>query len=153
MDHYYDQLEKWELIKGIAFVIVVMGECTLAMKNKIESEGDYKTWKEEEDVIKLLRAIKDLSYAKTRIQNPYWGIVHDTKRVHVCNQGPDKSLARYYKKFATTFEVLEDRWGMYIPTKLVLDSGKTAEVVRKKFRHASSSRVPTRKGMVKWRTN
>lgn len=132
LDHYYDRLEKWELIKGIAF-IVVMGKCTLAMKNKVESEGDYKTWKEEDDVTKLLRAIKDLSYAKTSIQNPYWGMVQDTKRVHVCHQGPEESLAGYYKKFATTVEVLEDRWGMYVPTKLVLDSGETAEVVRKKF--------------------
>ena len=132
LERFWKKKDEWEDIKAISFV-TVHGQCTLAMRNKVEAEQGFKTWKSDDNVIALLDAIKDLAFAKTSIQYEYWSLVVQTKKLSQINQGPDESLPTFYKRFIANRDVLEEMWGTFAPTKIMLDSKQPAEVVAKKF--------------------
>jgi len=55
---YYDKLNKYREQKAKVFTII-KGQCSLAMKNKVKSMANYKTWEWSDNVIELLKMIKD----------------------------------------------------------------------------------------------
>lgn len=97
---YYSQKEKYEEHKVKTFVII-KGQCTLTMKNKIESLKGYSNMETTDDVIGLLKALKELAYATHKMQYGYWTILQSVNRVLRLRQGKDESLVLYYKRFNT----------------------------------------------------
>ena len=47
---------------------VIMSQCTLAMKNKIETLPEYKQFETDDDVIALLGTMKELVYSTDKTQ-------------------------------------------------------------------------------------
>lgn len=56
-------------------LVVVKGLCTLAMKNKLASLSNYKALEDKDDVIGLLKKIKDLAFTTESVQYEYWTLL------------------------------------------------------------------------------
>ena len=67
---YFTKIEKYRQHKAKVFVII-MGQCVLAMRNKLESKSEFEKWEEEDDVVSLLKAIKQLSFLMIEIRYEY----------------------------------------------------------------------------------
>jgi mannose-6-phosphate isomerase class I len=61
LKQYYFKKERYEEHKAKIFVIV-KGQCTLNMKNKVESLQGYDSIEANDDVIKLLNGLKELTF-------------------------------------------------------------------------------------------
>ena len=109
--------------------ISVVGQCTLALVNKLESHPYWKQWKEEDDVVSLNNAIKNLSFSKTTVQYKPWNLTLQIKKFLNTQQRKEESLSSYYKRFQTIKDVVEEGWGPFVPTKMALENKLTAEEV------------------------
>jgi mannose-6-phosphate isomerase class I len=61
LKQYYFKKERYEEHKAKIFV-VVKGQCTLNMKNKVEILQGYDSIEANDDVIKLLNGLKELTF-------------------------------------------------------------------------------------------
>ena len=105
--------------------MIILGQCTLTMRNKIESNGDYKQWEENDDVGVLLMSIKDLSNTTTETQYEYWTLAMSMKSITMMRQYKHENLTAYYKCFMNSVEVSESQWGALVPTKMGGSTDKT----------------------------
>lgn len=127
--HYLHQTETYELNKGKVFVII-LGQCTLAVKNKLKSLGtDYAQLQQQVDVLGLLQAIRNIALANADIQYEHWGAAQALKKLAAVNQHNDESLPQFYKRWTNARDVAELQWGPLYPTKLVKQTEATDEVV------------------------
>ena len=117
LSHYYKKLDKYKDEKAKVFVII-KGQCTLSMKNKIENTTDYSKWEKDDDVIKLLNALKEQAFSTVDVQYEFWTLTRSMKNVMMMRQGNSESLNAFYKRFTNTVDVAETQWGMLVPTKI-----------------------------------
>ena len=64
LDFHFRKQEIHEENKAKVFIVIV-GQCTLVMKNKVMSCKDHKKMEEEDNVVELLKAIKKLCYQES----------------------------------------------------------------------------------------
>ena len=118
-DHYLRQKDIYELNKGKVFVII-KGQCTLAVKNKLNSLGaEYAQLEQDIDVIGLLKAIRNIALENAEIQFEHWAAAQALKRLAMVNQHGDEDLPQFYKRWTNARDVAELQWGPLYPTKLV----------------------------------
>jgi DNA-directed RNA polymerase alpha subunit len=87
------------------------------MKNKVESLQGYDLIEEaNDDVIKLLKGLKELTFKTHEVQYGYWTICQTVRRVLTMRQQDKDSLAEYYKRFTSCVDVAESQWGTLVPT-------------------------------------
>jgi hypothetical protein len=67
LKQYYFKKERYEEHKANIFVIV-KGQCTLNMKNKVESLQGYDLIEASADIIKLLKGLKELASKTHEVQ-------------------------------------------------------------------------------------
>jgi restriction endonuclease len=96
LKQYYFKKEIYEEHKAKIFVIV-KGQCTLNMKNKVESLQGYNWIEANDDVIKLLNGFKELTFKTHKVQYGYWTICQTARRVLTMRQQDNEPLAEYYK--------------------------------------------------------
>jgi hypothetical protein len=101
--------------KGKIFVIV-KGQCTLNMKNKVESLQGYNLIQANDDVIRLLNGLKELMFKTHEVQYGYWTICQTVRKVLTMRQQDNEPLAEYYKRFTSCVNVAESQWGILVPT-------------------------------------
>ncbi len=126
LSRYYNKVDKYEERKAQVFAII-KGQCSLVMKNKVESVADYKTWERNDDVIKLQKMIKELSFLTVEVQYEYWTVMETMKNVMMVRQLERENLAMYYKRFINTAEVAESQWGTMAPTRLMKKKNSKSE--------------------------
>jgi hypothetical protein len=114
LKRYYFKKERYEEHKAKIFVIV-KGQCTLNMKNKVESLHGYDSI-EADDVIKLLNGLKELTFKTHEMQYGYWRICQTVRRVLTMRQQDNEPLAEYYKRFTSCVDVAESYWGTLVTT-------------------------------------
>jgi hypothetical protein len=123
--HYLHQHELYKLKKGKVFVII-MGQGTLAVKNRLKSLGtNYTQLQLDVDVLGLLTVIRNYALANANIQNPYWEAAQAFKQLATVTQQKNESLPVFYKRWINARDVAELQWGPLYPTKLV--TSKTVE--------------------------
>ena len=98
--------------------VIIKGQCSLTMKNKVKSMKGYKDWEKDDNVVKLLNALKDLSFSTVDIQYEYWTMNQSLKNVMTMKQEGGESLSAYYKRFTNMVDVAKSQWGMLVPTKV-----------------------------------
>ena len=72
---------------------VVKSQCNLSVKNKLEAMEKYGELEQNDDVVGLLKMIKELSYVSTEVKHQCWSMttmLH--KLVNAC-QGDNKTMA------------------------------------------------------------
>jgi hypothetical protein len=85
LKQYYFKKEIYEEHKAKKFVIV-KGQCTLNMKNKVETLQGYETIEANDDVIKLLNGLKELRFKTHDVQYGYWPICQTVRKVLTMRQ-------------------------------------------------------------------
>jgi hypothetical protein len=85
------------------------------MKNKVESLQGYDSIEANDDVIKLLNGLKELTFKIHAVQYGYWTICQTVRRVLTMRQQDNELLAEYYKRFALCVNVAESQWGTLVP--------------------------------------
>ena len=105
---------------------LVKGQCTLTMRNKLESLSVFSTLEKDDDVVGLLEAVKDLAFETENTNYGYCTMVDGFNRVLKVSQGKSESLASYYKQWWIQVEVLEGKWGEFGPV-LVPKGDKSSE--------------------------
>jgi hypothetical protein len=73
LKQYYFKKERYEEHKAKIFVIIKK-QCTLNMKNKVESLQGYDLIDANDDVIKLSNGLKELAFKTHQVQYGYWTI-------------------------------------------------------------------------------
>ena len=103
--------ERYEEHKTKIFLIV-KGQCTLNMQNKVESLKGYNLIEASGDVIKLLNRLKELTFKTHEVQYGYWTICQTVRRDLTMRQQDNEPLvAEYYKRFTSCVDVAESQWG------------------------------------------
>lgn len=136
LDRYYKKVDKYEEDKAKVF-IVIKGQCTLAMKNKIEAQEDYQDIEKNYEVVALLKSIRAVAY-EPDIQYDHKCAQLALKRLLNVKQFENESLPKYYKRFNGLVEVAEMHFGVLVPTKIAkaeksIDKKSTPENTRDKF--------------------
>jgi hypothetical protein len=131
LKQYHFKKERYEVRKAKIFVIM-KGQCTLNTKNKVESLQGYDLIEADDDVIKLLNGLKELTFKTHKVQYGYWTICQTVRRVLTMRQQDNESLAEYYKRFASCVDVAESQWGTLVPTAAVTNE-KNEKTSRDKF--------------------
>jgi hypothetical protein len=79
LKQYYFKKERYK--EHIANIFVIeKGQCTLNMMNKVESLKDYDLIEANDDVIKLLNGLKELTFKTHEVQYGYWTIYQTVRR-------------------------------------------------------------------------
>jgi hypothetical protein len=61
--------------------VIVKGQCTLNMKNEVESLQGYNLIEANDDAIKLPNGLKELTFKMHKVQYGYWTIFQTVRRV------------------------------------------------------------------------
>jgi hypothetical protein len=131
LKQYYFKKDKYEEHKAKIFVII-KGQCTLNMKNKVESLKGYNSIEASDDVIKLLNGLKELTFKTHDVQYGYWTICQTVRKVLTMRQQDNEPLAEYYKRFTSCVDVAESQWGTLVPTAAATNE-TNEKVSRDKF--------------------
>jgi hypothetical protein len=85
LKQYYFKKERYEEQKAKIFVIV-KGQCTLNMKNKVMRLMGYDSIEASDDVIKLLNGLEELTFKTHNVQYGYWTICQTVRKVLTMRQ-------------------------------------------------------------------
>ena len=113
---YLEDGKRYQRQKGRVFLII-LGQCTAAMKNKLEGLPEYKELEKNDDVKGLLEKIKALVYSTDNVRFEYWNMMVAMKKLHLLNQGPKETMANYCARFLAQVDVTEEEWGPLTPAR------------------------------------
>ena len=117
---YYEKMDKYNEYKAKVF-LVVKGQCSLSMKNKLEAMKEYGKLEKDDDVVGLLKIIKELSYVSTEVKYQYWSMTTMLYKLMNTRQGENETMAAYYKRFKNVVDIVEGQWGELYPEKVAKD--------------------------------
>ena len=113
-DLYLKDKKSYEENKGKAFIIV-FGRCTKAMRNRIEKLGTFEDIERDNDVIELLKAIKQQVFDANERKHPSLRMVLAWKKLTGCRQYENEDLIDYYRRFVGMIEMVELSFGNIKP--------------------------------------
>ncbi len=106
--------------------VVILGQCSHQVKSRLVNEVEYESLEDGDDVVGLLKKLKEMAFSTSGIEHPYWALQTVLKRLTAINQAPNESVANYHRRFLAITDVTEAQWGEFIPTKIVANSKKTS---------------------------
>ena len=115
---YCNEIKLYKKNKAKIFIII-QGQCSLAVKPKMESNKEHKTIEEQDDVIKLMKLMKSLSHASIDVKCEYWSLSNAMAKLYHVKQKSNESLMVYKKKFTNMVEIAEVQHGPIVPIDLV----------------------------------
>ena len=127
-DLYLKKQEQYDDYKAKVFTIV-LGQCTKAMKNKVEGTTGFEVLAEAYDVVKLLTLIKSIAYGSNDRIYPSKQAAEALKQLMNAKQQKGESLVDYYKRYVSIVEQAESTYGKVVP----------AEVAKKDTNYKSDS--------------
>ena len=107
---YYDRKNKREENMKKTFVLV-LGQCTQAMVDRLESQDEFEAINTDSDVIELLKLIQSCIYEKTSTKHPVQGLIEAEVNLLLCKQEPRQSIASYYAKFKEMAQIHQNNGG------------------------------------------
>ena len=90
---------------------LILGQCTQAVKNKLEAKENWQEIETEHDPIVLLRAIKAITQDYQDSKYPIASIHRSIANLVNIKQGETESLAAYTKRFRTVKDLMEAQHG------------------------------------------
>jgi hypothetical protein len=124
---FHREYKEFQGNKAKVFVII-LGQCTHNVKSKLENESGYATLEMNDDVVGLLRQLKQMAFASGGVQHPFWILQIVMRRLLAINQGPRESVINYYRQFVSTTEVIEEQWGKFYPEKLAVSASDADKI-------------------------
>ena len=95
---------------GRAFEII-WGQCTQAMRAKVEAMPTYKTISNSSDLLGLLRLIKHARFDFHSLKNPFQSLIKVEKAFKNFRQDREMNLDKYHEKFRHLAEAYESCGG------------------------------------------
>eukprot|EP00957_Ditylum_brightwellii_P080391 6114552-Ditylum_brightwellii.AAC.1 len=94
---------------------IAYGQCSEAMRAKLEGEEGYKEAETESDVIKLLKIIKRLYYQYQSQRYPHRAVHAAMQALYLTSQKDEMTLKQYLDKFLNRQDVLKQCRGIIGP--------------------------------------
>ena len=117
MDYYLKKIEQYDENKAKVFTII-MGQCEKSMKNRVESDSCYEKMEEDNDVVALLKVIKNIAFNTSDKNYPPLQAAEAWKSLSKLYQGDTESLVDFYNRFVAMKEVVERSFGAIAPSVL-----------------------------------
>jgi hypothetical protein len=73
------------------------------------------------DVIGLLEKLGTMAFSMGGVQEPFVSLVYSLRCLTMMQQGSKEAVAKYYKRFKISADVLGGHWGDFHPPNLVKD--------------------------------
>ena len=115
---YMKQKDTYEENKGKVFGLVMLC-CHDVTKTRLESDEDFAELEQNSDVVSVLKLLKTLAFSIGESGDPYAVLLGGLKLMIGINQGPNESVANYYRRFLAQSSVLETQWGLFYLTAVV----------------------------------
>jgi hypothetical protein len=107
--------EKYKVEKAKLFRLII-GQCSQAMRNKVEAMPDYKKLEKEVNFVELLKRMKEIVDGTDNTQYQFWKMQAQLAKLVFMKQEPSESVASYQKRFEDQVEAVESVFGTLIPT-------------------------------------
>ena len=117
----HEEEKEYKADKGKVFLLI-KGQCHSAMSDKLESMPKYRQALQEDDVVQLLKTVKELVYSTDNVQYELWTMQAQLKRFVNIKQQPNEDILSYTKRYLSQYEVFASTWGSLIPTKLLVSA-------------------------------
>jgi hypothetical protein len=124
--------EKYLMEKSKSFRLI-MGQCSTAMRNKLESLSEYPGLEENDDIIGLLNKKNELVYSTGNVQYEFWVMQSAITKLVTLGQEPKESLNNYYNGFNGQLESTKKGWGPLIPSMMKGKALTDQDKARDKF--------------------
>ncbi len=105
VDKFVDRQEKYHMNMTKAYGLI-LGQCTVALKNHLESQKDWED-EIEDNAINLLKAIKETCYNHQDNRYPIESIYYSMRAIFTMKQKEDESLSSFTKGFVNAKDVME----------------------------------------------
>ena len=115
----HEEEKEYKAEKGKVFLLI-KGQCHSAMSDKLESLPKYRQALQEDDVVQLLKTMRELVHSTDNVQYELWTMQAQLKRFVNIKQQPNEDILSYTKRYLSQLEAMESVWGELIPTKLIV---------------------------------
>jgi len=89
---YHKDMKAYTEQKAKVFV-VILGQCSSEVKNKLVNNVGFKALEDSDDVVGLLKMLKEMAFSTSGVQHPYWTLQNVLRRLTAVNQGPTESVS------------------------------------------------------------
>jgi hypothetical protein len=93
---YHKESKQYKENKSKVFVII-LGQCTLVVKSKLENDEEFEQLELKDDVVGLLEMLKQMAFSTAGVQEPFWTMQMLLRRMTAINQGPSESPTQISK--------------------------------------------------------
>ena len=138
-DQFVKKREKYADYKSKVFT-TIMGQCTKAMRNRVEAEDQYESAENDSDVIVLLGVIKDLAFSASDLKYPHMRAAQAWKDLVLARQQEHEDIVDYYRRFENLVEITDAMYGKVTPVTIAekdkrytRNKDKVLEQEREKF--------------------
>lgn len=131
MKEYMEKIKRYKNNCDKAYGLI-LGQCTQAVKNKLEERKDWKDIKADHDPLKLLETIKQITQDYQDNKYPVVSAVRSLLALFTIRQNENEHFTEYLKRFKNTQDVMENQFGImtihqYIPRLKGYDALKHEE--------------------------
>ena len=128
LDMYHRKVEKYEAKKSKVFMLI-HDQCSPTVKKRLESDPDFVTLEEKDDVVGLLKMLKAMAFATGKIQYEFWTLQKSMKHSVGMTQHNQEDLLKYSQRFCARKDVIGEQWGeFYPPAKVINEDDKEAVI-------------------------
>ena len=118
--------------KKAKIFMIMRGQGTLAMKNKLDQTDTYKTLEDNTDVVEFKKLLRELVFGTSEnARYEYWAMMIELKEVLAVGMYSRESLAGYHRRWDAAKNVVEGRWGAIRPS--TIPTGDNETTASKKF--------------------
>jgi hypothetical protein len=98
------------------------------VKDRLNNDAEFKDIELQDDVIKLLVKVWEMSHSTLGMQEPNVALVAVLKRLTNLTQPRQKhdTISSYYQRFQSQAAILQAQWGAFYPSKLAGDQSEEA---------------------------
>ena len=120
---FHRDKKEYEDHKSKVFVMI-LGQCTQTVKSKLESDSGFAALEKTDDVVGLLKKLKEFAFMTGKVQDKFWTLQEVLRRLTQMNQGPTEATDNYARRYMATVDVLEAQWGQFCPIGLADSTSK-----------------------------
>jgi len=106
--------------RGKVYMLII-GQCTQALKDKLKEDVDWQAISDGYDSIRLMALIEKYVLKQTESHYPYLAVQEQSRSMLNFAQGDDVNIGTYYEKFTTRIAIYE-RQGCSVVNQYLLDT-------------------------------
>jgi hypothetical protein len=106
LDIYHKDSQEYQSNKEKVFV-VILGQCTKAVKSTLANSGGLDKLEENKDVVGLLARLREMAFSTGGIQEPFFvTLTKSFRHLAAINPGMMETMANYYERVMVSAKLL-----------------------------------------------